>query len=105
MKTNHIIAVCLSLMGASGSFAAKNGTNNTKQAVQPHTPQKETVKPLTPEEQFDKMDVNHDDKLNHAEFLPHHKDIVKAKKEFEAMDTDKDGFVSRKEFLAHHHKK
>lgn len=95
MKTNLVIVVCFSLMGVAGSFAASKKPYGAK------VPEK----PLTPEQQFEKMDVNHDGELNHAEFLPHFKDIVEAKKKFKAMDTDKNGKVSREEFLAHHHKK
>lgn len=57
-------------------------------------------KKLSPEETFNKLDVNHDGKLTHSEFLAGTHNYSKDKAKFAALDKDGDGFLTLQEFLA-----
>jgi Ca2+-binding EF-hand superfamily protein len=61
---------------------------------------------LSPEEIFNKKDVNHDGRLTRTEFLAGTHNYSKDKAKFAALDKDGDGFLTLQEFLAgHKHKK
>jgi Ca2+-binding EF-hand superfamily protein len=59
---------------------------------------------MSPEQVFNKKDVNHDGKLSLTEFLSDTRNITKDKKRFAALDKDGDGFLTPAEFVVKHKK-
>ena len=69
-------------------------------ASDPKKSQAKAANKVSPEREklFEKLDANHDGKLDKTEFAAK-RDPEEAAAWFEARDTDKDGFVSREEFI------